>query len=354
MVMRLSGRTCTTVPSKKVISVMMHLQLNNAAQANMVAFLVRQGSAAWNWLSKHKVGPGGMIAVNSSNFDSEIKPFRLGTDFRSMGEEINFLNNEDAKVTTISDADRDVPNRTAVGTVDRAETNRRQQSNLVLEAARYSWAKVCKLLVQEMQQYDIYGESVPFQDPKTKAITMMALRLPIEAIADQFTFMLSASSEDDTKDQRFMRLAQAQKIVRDTRRETLANLGPMWSPQAPPAVRKAIKHSIIAEEAMAGEMLELVGVVNKDKYVFSEDAIEELDVEQQQWIAQKMAEMANNPPTPPPPSVSLSAKLTPEQEAQAAQRAGVAAPAPQAAPGAGIGAQQIGPSRQIAQGNPVA
>lgn len=326
---RFSGGSCVqdAAPFQKVISVALHLQLNNAAQANMVAFMVRQGSTAWNWLSKHKVGPGGMVAMQQKG---EVEPFRLGTDFRSMGEEINFVNNESTKVTTVGDADRDVPNRTAVGTTDIVQQARRMQINMALESARYQWGKVAKLLVQQMQQYDIYGESIPFQDPKTRALQMLPLRMPIETISDQFTFLLTASSEDDTKDQRFQRLLQAQKTMRETRRETISNLGPMFSPQAPPAVRKVLRHSIVAEESLAGEVLETLGIVNTEKYVMTEDFLNEVDGEHQQWIAQKQAELAANPQVIPP-KVQLSGKLTPEQEAMAAQKAGIGPPPKQIA-----------------------
>lgn len=327
---RFSGGSCVqdVAPFQKVISVAFHLQLNNAAQANMVAFLVRQGSAAWNWLSKHKVGPGGMVAMQQKG---EVEPFRLGTDYRSMAEEINFANNEATKVTTVTDADRDVPNRTAVGTTQLVQDARQQQINSVLEMTRYQWGKVAKFLVQQMQQYDIYGDTIPFQDPRTKQVTMLALRMPIETISDQFTFLLSASSEDDTKDQRFMRLLQAQKVLRETRRESITNMGPMFAPQSPPAVRKVLMHSIVAEEDLAGEMIELVGVVNRDKYILTEEFLTGVDQEHQKWVEQKMAEQAQSPPSPPI-KVALTAKLTPEQEALAAQHAGIAPPPPQQQP----------------------
>lgn len=343
---RFSGGSCVqdAAPFQKVVSVAMHLQLNNAAQANMVAFMVRQGSTAWNWLSKHKVGPGGMVAMQQKG---EVEPFRLGTDFRSMGEEINVMFAESDKITTVGDADRDVPNRTAVGTTDIVQQARRLQINMTLESARFQWGKVAKLLVQQMQQYDVYGESIPFQDPKTRALVMLPLRMPIETIADQFTFILSASSEDDTKDQKFQRLMQAQKTMRETRRETISNLAPMFAPQSPPAVRKVLRHSIIAEEDLAGELLETLGIVNRDKYIMTADFLDEVDAEHQQWIQQKQAEMAANPQVIPP-KVVLTAKLTPDQEAHAAQNAGVGAPPP-AAPQSPQGAPPAPP-----QGGPVA
>lgn len=311
-------------PFQKVISVAMHLQLNNAAQANMVAFLVRSGSTAWNWLSKHKVGPGGMVAVQ--NLKGEVEPFRLGTDFRSMGEEINFVNNESTKVTTVGDADRDVPNRTAVGTTDIVQTARRLQMNLVLELTRVQLGKVVKQLVQQIQQYDIYGESIPFQNPKTKALIMIPLRMPIETINDQFTFMPTASSEDDTKDQQFMRLMQGQKLLRETRRESLANMGPMFSPQAPPAVRKVLMHSIVAEEKMAGEMIDLLGIVNQDKFILTEDFLTEVDEEHQQWIQQMQQQAQNAPPKEPEVKVSITGKMSQAETDDAAAKAGLTVP----------------------------
>lgn len=322
---RFSGGSCVqdAAPFQKVISVMMHLDLNNKAQANMKAYLIRSGSTAWNWMSKHKIGPGGMIPFLQKG---EVEPFPVGDVYHSTGEQVNFLNNESTKVTTVGDADRDVPNRTAVGTTDIVQTARRLQMNLTLESTRWQLGKVVKQLVQQIQQYDIYGESIPFQNPKTKALVMIPLRMPIETINDQFTFMPTASSEDDTKDQQFMRLMQGQKLLRETRRESLANMGPMFSPQAPPAVRKVLMHSIVAEEKMAGEMIDLLGIVNQDKFILTEDFLNEVDEEHQQWIQQMQQQAQNAPPKEPEVKVSITGKMSQAETDDAAAKAGLTVP----------------------------
>lgn len=277
-------------PFQKVVSVAYHLQLNNAAQANLTGFFVRSGSKAWNWLAKNKVGPGAKIPVDRVD---EIKNFQVGANFRSMEPEIRMAMEEASRLSVVSDTQRgDVPNRSPTGTTEAVMSAGNTQINMVLEAMRYSWSRVFGMLASQMQQYDMYGESIPYTDPKTQKLSMLALHMPVESITEQFTYLLSASSEDDSREQRLQRAMQSKKMLTDQRKELLSYMGPMFNAQSPPVVTKVMRKLVVGSEELTGEILELSDIKDRDRFVFKESELDALLEEHGQWVQQKQAEAA--------------------------------------------------------------
>lgn len=314
------------LPLQKVKTRLFHSQIQNAMLSNTVFAKVRPGSTAWNWLKSNEIRARSKVPVtNPSDFESEV----LGRELRSLAPEIAGIDAM-AKELTVSDT---VKGATLLGRTSRAAISLVQEAgltvpNMDLDFICGSLSENLTMLYHNIGQWSVYGEEIPFQDPETRAIVMKAVRFPLEG-PNAFSARISASSDEETTQFEFERDMGLSKLQTEMYQVAAQLIAPMTNPNAPPVVKAFQKPMLVANQMLMARIFSLAKMDPK-KYALTERQIDEILAAHEQWVEQKMAadaEAAKNAPPKQPEqphvSISLSGKLTPEQETAVAIMNGI-------------------------------
>lgn len=331
-------------PMQRLMSQLFHLQVQNMVMSNVKVFMVRRSTETYRFLTnpKNKLRPGLVIPYEEPD---DIKTEPLGSAIGSMAAEIAFLNGEAEKMTVVTEHDRgQVQTHTSGAAVAAVESLGKMQAAETLDLIREALADITKMFVQVLIQFSPEGIVIPFRDPTKKALIDRVIHFPREMITDNFAFEVTASAADDTKQAQTEQALLLGKTVNEFNVSAMGIAGEAFLPGAPPPlVLFATKLLLGARNAAA-----LLFKINKHDprdYLPDEEMI--TDIYPQLQAIQQAAEAARA--AQPQIKVSLSGKLTPEQEVAAAAMQGIQG----APPNGQLPAAGPGPTLPAGQGQPV-
>lgn len=306
-----SSTASDVAPIQRLISAIFDLQIKNGVQSNLKVFLIKENSATWRWFTKanNTLRPGAKIPYEDKD---DVNPVQLGSTIQSMANEITYLNSEAERLTVERDY-TDVPNRTAAATVSQVETLAKMQPTTVLRGVRRKIARAIEMYLQTVAQFHDY-EEIPFLDEETKETVTQLIGFPREIIEHHFSFHVTATGDEDTKQARFEKFGIVGKIIDGRNAEAAKMAAAILDPQAPQAVKDFTKHLLLRAEAILGEQLHSMDV-DPRKYVITEEKLN-------QWMA-----MVPPPPPPMPPGPPGA------ENGQQLPPAGPGGPIPQLPPG---------------------
>lgn len=313
-------------PLQRVQTRLFHSQIENAMLANTVWTKVRPGSTAWTWLKSNEIRARSKVPVqNPQDIESSV----LGRELRSLAPEIAAIG-AFATGITVSDT---VKGATLQGRTSRAAISLVQEAgltvpNMDLDFLNDRLSENVGMLYHNISQWAMYGEEIPFRNPETRALAMKAVQFPLDG-PGQFSVRISASSDEETAQFEFERDLGLAKVQQEFFQTFASLVGPMVNPNAPPVIEAFQKPMLVALNLMQSRICELAKL-DPEKYTFTEKKIDEILQAHRQWVMEQMqaqmqaaAQRGPQPPPPPKVSISLSGKLTPDQEAKAAETQGI-------------------------------
>jgi len=304
-------------PFQRLISQILHVQLQNAVQLNVKVFLVRKGSSTWRYLQKPegKLRPGLIIEYDDPQ---DIKAEQLGAPVQSMYSEINYLTSQAQRLAVEPDYSQ-IPNRLPAATFAQNETQAKTQPQFILRAIRRPIARTIERYLKIVAQYHNY-ESVPFVDPETNQRVSRLISFPPEVFEQHFAFEVTATGDEDSVGARVERGAMLLKETNVENEAALKLLALIMDPHMPAETKEPAVKMLVRLETLYGDIL---GAVRPDsgKFVMSE-----------QFIRDVMSRVPPAPTPPPPPpaepqppkiNIALSGQLPPEIVAAIVAMAGI-------------------------------
>lgn len=277
-------------PLQRLISSILHLQIQNAVQQNVKVFLIRDNSRTWNFLTKagNQLRPGLKIPFEDKD---DISPVQLGSAVQSMAPEITFINAEAERLSAIGDFDLgiQIPGRTPAATVAQIQELAKMQPASILRAVRRSISEAMGMFLQTVAQFRAY-ETIPFLDPEKKEIVSKLIGFPREIIANHFSCQVTATGDEDTAAAKF---EKAGLLIQDTDLANDAALKAMMTildPNMLPAAKKFAAFCLRRRERLYAEKIR--------SYRLDVQHFEITDAMIDDLIANVAAQV---PPTPPPP-----------------------------------------------------
>jgi hypothetical protein len=290
---RFTGTTTAgdVAPIQSLISSIYHAQINNLVQQNVKVFLIRKDSVTWNFLSaqSNKLTPGMKIPYDDKD---DVNPVQLGAPVASMAQEIGFLDGQAARLAVTSDFDlgQNIPNRTPAATVSQVEQLAKVQPVSVLRAMRRSIARAMKMYLTTVAQFHAY-EEIPFLDPETKQTISLLIGFPREIIDQHFSFHVTATGDEDSKQARFEKAGLAIKQIDDAN-ETALKLMPMvLDPEQPPHVQAFATFCLLRREALVEEVISDFRL-DTSRFVITPSLLTTLQEQAKEWAAQQAAAAA--------------------------------------------------------------
>jgi hypothetical protein len=307
-------------PIQNLQTAMYHITVKNGTQAITKSYKALMNSPGSRSLKEQNKGggirPGAVIEVGSMN---DIEPFQTGGTFGSLQGEMQMLDALGRQLSVTPEY-QNIPNRTPTGTTQAIMGEAKAQGQQTLERMREALSSAIQMLMQTAQQFEPYGRRVPFKDPKTTAILERYVGMPVNLIEDQFSFEITATSDEDTK----QALREAEtinlKMLKDQNESVGEKIFNMLAATTPPFLEPIAKQLILREEA---QMERLLRLSHKDSASYTFDS-KEMD----EWLEKKHAFL--------------------EQEAQKKAQAAAAA----GAAGGPGGAAPSGPSQAPPPGPP--
>lgn len=295
-----------TLLFQDVMSKMLSLEVRNAIRATTQVVYARPGSASAEWLTDNQIEPGSVIPRDSKD-DVESVPF--GSDMHTLLNLLEFCNKEVEKMTNVGDLQLglEIPGRTPVGTVQQVMNSGATQAAMFLDSFRRDIGEVVQMYVQTCQQYSREGERIPFQDPETKEMVELFLHFPLEAIHDQFSFSITASSDDQTNQAKFQQAMMMVNVLDSDNIAAAQIFGPMINAGMSDAALEVMKQFFNRKERLLKRLFGLISL-DGDSYTVSPKMLNEAialqrqqaikdAAAQQQAAAEGGAPGVSNPPT---------------------------------------------------------
>lgn len=224
-----------------------------------------------------------------------------------------------SKVTGIA-AGEDLPGRTPAQTMEKALQAGSQETLLWLMRLSRCISKVIRLYLETHRQFQPIGETIPLFNPIDKQVLEIPFRVP--QMLDNFRIALTAADQALAQERSNERLAMWKNLVMQDSEFIAKISAALVDPRTTPALMALYEKMIARDQKLLSRMIQL-NDTDQDDFDLTPE-ISAIMKERQAMQAQ--AQM--NPPQPkepPPPQIkiSLSGKLTPEQEAEAAQHVGI-------------------------------
>lgn len=275
------------MPTVKYQTRMYHSQLQNAYLANQIIVGYRPGSPSAEWLKRNQLGYRSKIPRQAGG---DLEPMSFGRDLRSLAPEIGALDALQRQIG-VSDAVRGatIPGRTSRAAISLVQEAGLTVPMLDLDHFRECLSEQITMLYQNIGQWSIYGEEIPWQNPETRAITMKAVEFPLEGVG-RFNVRITASSDEETAQFEFERDIALSRIQAQAHAERARILGPVFDERATPAIISVQRQTLIAHELLMARVFELARLDPK-KYTLDERQIDELIEMQRQAIAQRQQMM---------------------------------------------------------------
>lgn len=295
------------LPYQKLVTSLFKLQIQNGVQATLKAFLVRRGSEAHQCLIRASdeggIKPGDFITFVSRE---EIEPFQTGGSLGTLKDEIQFANDEAQRLTGVNEIDRGfVPDRTAEATIKRIHEQSKMQASMALESIRYSMSEVFTMFLQMLQQYAPSGRQIPVYDPRKRAIIDATIAMPVDMIEDQFSFTVTATSEDQTREAEVERETAAYTLIEKDTKFLIEAVPTMLGPSVPPVFQEFLKFLVNRDQ---DHLKRVLGTYRKDAdlSVLNPEEVDSLlnmarqaQISAQQTAVAAQGAQSSGPPPPP-------------------------------------------------------
>ena len=283
-------------PFQRLITQLFNARLQNIAVANVQTLGVREGSASWRFFvaNKGQLRPGTIWPFTDPN---DVKSELLGRNVDSTAPEINYLNAESEKMSTVYDYDRgQIPNRTPVGTVEAVDSLAKMQPRMVLDQQRETIAAVLECLVRTLAQFYPGGIRVPYRDPDTQdLVEVKVVGFPTEWRDGVFTFDIAATGNEETAATLLQRDLMLSGEISKFNGEWMATIAASMTPNPqngmlpPPPLMNAATTMIVNRRNMLARVLEH-SKLNPDEYLPTVAEIRGLPLELMKF--QQLAQMA--------------------------------------------------------------
>jgi hypothetical protein len=303
-------------PFQRLITQLFNARLQNIAVANVQTLGVREGSTSWRFFvaNKGQLRPGTIWPFSDP---SDVKSELLGRNVESTAPEINYLNAESEKMSTVYDYDRgQIPNRTPVGTVEAVDSLAKMQPRMVLDQIRDTTAEVLECLVRTLAQFYPGGIRVPYRDPNTSdLVEVKVVGFPREWRDGIFTFDIAATGNEETIQSLTMRDLNLSQEVTKFNGEWMQTIAASMTPNPqngmlpPPPLMVAATQMIVGKRNMLARVFHH-NKLNPDEYLPTEKMIRELPLRLMDF--QRLAQMAQAM-TPPQPMMEGGMGELPEE-----------------------------------------
>jgi hypothetical protein len=216
------------------------------------------------------------------------------------------------------------PGRTPADTTRQVYQHAEEVKTMFLARLSLKLGRLLRLDAETRRQYQPLGETLPVWDEEAKGTIEIPFRFPVGDVLDNFRIALTAADEalSEEKDpQQIMMRKQAMMADGEYVAKIIAAIVNIQNPLPETAVKAFAK--IIARDQQM--MRKLMGqmVTDEENYDLTPE-IEALIRERNAALQAKLSQPPS-PPKPPEVKLSISGKMTPEQEAAAAENAGIGA-----------------------------
>lgn len=287
-----SGSTVDDIaPIQKMMSKLFDITIKNGIQAIIKGYLVKKGSPGWHSMldleKANALKPGCIVGVGDMG---EITPFQMGGNMGSLSSEIGYLDQQRRGLSVVPEH-QNIPNRTASGTVSQIMAESKAQGSQTLERVREQLGKAIKMLFQVAQQFSYYGEPVPFEDPKTRAIVEKFIYFPTELIDSQFSFDITATADDDTNEAKKEAEMLALRLINEQNQTSMTSIFEMMSPETPPFYEEVLKQAALRSERQLGRLLAL-STKDSETFVWDEEELGAMLTAKHEFLEKQKAEEA--------------------------------------------------------------
>jgi len=213
--------------------------------------------------------------------------------------------------------------RTPVGTAEKAYEHAEQVKTMFLARLSLKLSRLLRLDAETRRQFQPLGETLPVWDEDEKATIEIPFRFPVGDVLDNFRIALTAADEalSEEKDpQQIMMRKQALMSDGEYIAKIIAAIVNIDKPLPQSAV-SAFAKIIERDQQMMRKLMGQI-VTDEENYDLMPE-IEAIIHERNEALKAKLQQ----PPQPPkvPVKLSITGKMTPEQEVAAAENAGIGA-----------------------------
>lgn len=244
--------TCTVedvAPFQRYTSHLFHLQVQNMVMRNVSVFFVRKGSSTATFLKGRKLRPG-MVVEFDERDDVDSKP--LGTPIESVASEIAFLksNAQEMALVTQWDTAQGTLTRVTSGAFQQQQDLAKMQPEMVYQTFCDAISRLALMYIQALVQY-APEQKLPHFDAVTDAVIDNILYFPRQMITDEFSFTVTATTREDSKDAEFQRDLMLHDRMSQATDRAMNILGVVMKPGVPPPmVELGIKYLSRDEEML--------------------------------------------------------------------------------------------------------
>jgi hypothetical protein len=304
---------------QKVKTRMWGLELENAASANNMSAFADPDTEAFAYLSgRKKLLPNEVIPKRE---DEYVEMWRKGESHFSLMPNIQYVDNDGMRAVNMSSIElgADVPNRTPSGTVSQVMQQGNLQNLMFLRTICERLVEMVKLDLRTRRQFYPTGETLHVFDKETQQLLEVLFQFPVEDAIDNFRFAFTAADEEMAKEHELPQLMALQANNQKRGQWIAQVVAPIVNPNLLPSQVQLFVDIVASDQVITDKITSLFQADTK-KFDYTQD-IQKIVEERNAFLQQ----MQMNPPQPPQPQVkvNLTAKLTPEQEAAAAQNAGI-------------------------------
>lgn len=236
---------------QKFATDLLHLEIQNAVQANLKAYKIKHGSIAWDEVGGKEIRPGHGIPVDDKD---DITEFQIGSDYRTVLPVVDFLKANADEMANIGDYQRNQGNlsRATGAAVSQAMDAGANKPEQILANIREGLSRVLWMYFRMVQQFSPGGEDIPFRNEETRELLMIPMRFPVDPLNEDFGFTFRASEDDQLQQAQFEQI-QLLKGMIDAQNPAIAQMiGPMFDPSMPMEMVEINKEMIRRSEYLLG------------------------------------------------------------------------------------------------------
>lgn len=238
---------------QKLISQALHLDFQNAVQANNFNYYVDPDSEAWPVLTNGDNYPGKVIPRRD---EKEVETKQAGVNHPGLANIVAFLGNDLAETTGENQykMGQMIPNRTAASTVSQIMEAGYLKPLMTMQAVSDCFAELVRMWLSTQSQYAPFGEIVPTRDEETNELIEVPFRFPMEPVFSNFRIALTAADEELAKEADTAETIMLSEKMAESGLRVMQIVGAMASPEVSPAIT-AIFEDLLGTENEFRKML---------------------------------------------------------------------------------------------------
>jgi len=233
------GGPSTVGKTKKhqaLVSQMLHLDTQNAVQANWMSWLVDPESEAYTSIAQAnwKVEPGQIIPGDPQK--PPIERLEAGRNHVGLLDRSHFVMNdlkETLGATPWKSGNPVGANRTPASTVDQIMNAGYQKPLMELRLVSDALSELSRLYLSTLRQFAPEGIAIPSIDPETREILMLPMMIPGDDILKNFRIALTASDEELEREANMEDRMLMNKLLQENAGTIAQITGALSNPQAP-------------------------------------------------------------------------------------------------------------------------